>query len=213
MSSTKATTHVLMIVDMSGSMSPVADDVRGGFNSYIAGLTKTDTVRYRITATVFDTQFICLCVDAKRREVPELTEANYEPRGMTALLDAVGKTIAEFDARVPQLGDSDRVLVVVQTDGYENNSQEFTWDMISELIKEREATGKWSFIYLGAGMDTWAQASKMGFSRDGYITTSKSSVGTQATYSGLVNATRSFSAGASKAETLTVVADTPGVAQ
>lgn len=203
-----ATTHVLMIVDMSGSMAPLAADVRGGFNTYVQDL-QGQPGKYRLTACLFDTEFISLCTDAELTAVPTLTEKNYMPRAGTALLDAVGVTVTGFESRVT-LTDADRVLVVIQTDGEENSSQEWHWAAIQKLIKDREATGRWSFVYLGAGADTWMQASRMGVAAANYVNTSHSRVGTRSTYSGLTHGTAAYAAGASGAEVSRTVAATPG---
>ena len=195
----KPTTHVLLVTDMSGSMAGLAEDVRGGFNQYVADLGKDDS-RYRLTVCLFDTEFIPLATAAKLKDVPKLTAANYAPRGMTALLDAVGKTITEFEARVPELADGDRVLLVVQTDGHENSSREFTRDRIAEMVKSREAAGKWSCIFLGAGIDAWAQANGMGFARANTVSTEASSRGTGSTYTAMAEVTRSYAGGGTSAE-------------
>lgn len=200
--SKKPITHVLLIVDMSGSMSGLAADVRGGFNTYIADLAKDDG-RYRITATVFDTRFEPLCVAAKLKDVPELTEANYRPRGMTALLDAVGKTVTDFEAATT-LADGERVLCVVQTDGAENSSREFSSARIAEMIRDREAGKRWTFIYLGAGRDAWGQGQALGFAHT--VDTDKSAGATRGSYSGITRASRSYAAGADAAETHSVLA-------
>lgn len=204
---TKPTTHVLFVTDMSGSMTSLADDVRGGFNTYVDDLKKDAAGKYRLTVTLFDDRFESLCVAAKLKDVPRLTEQNYKPRASTALLDAVGKTVTEFDARVPTLADGDRVLVVVQTDGAENASREFTRDLIATLIKEREATGKWSFIYLGAGVDAWSQAGGMGFAATSTIHSKNTSGATRSAYTGLTQASIAYSAGATAAEASGLVAD------
>lgn len=201
----KPTTHVLFVTDMSGSMQPLAKDVRGGFNTYVGDL-RNDDKRYRLTVTLFDDQFETLCVNAKLPDVPVMDESNYAPRGMTALLDAVGKTVTGFESRVT-LGEEDRVLVVVQTDGHENHSREYNRDQIAAMVKQREASGKWSFMFLGAGIDAWAQAQGMGFDRGSTISTAATSAGTHSTYSGLSAATRSYSRGASGTEASGLVAD------
>jgi len=72
------TTYILTITDMSGSMSPVAKDVRGGFNSYIKGLIE-DQTECLVTATLFDTDFVTLCMNKVPAEVPELNNSNYVP--------------------------------------------------------------------------------------------------------------------------------------
>jgi hypothetical protein len=200
--SKKPITHVLLIVDMSGSMAGLAEDVRGGFNTYVHDLAKDDG-RYRITATVFDTEFEPLCVAAKLKDVPTMTEANYRPRGMTALLDAVGKTVTDFEAATT-LADGERVLCVVQTDGAENSSREFNSARIAEMIREREATGRWSFIYLGAGQDAWGQGQALGFAHN--VNTGKSGAATRSTYSGIAAASATYAAGGDAAETHSVLA-------
>jgi uncharacterized protein YegL len=184
------TTHVLFVTDMSGSMHDLAEDVRGGFNTYLADLRKdveANGTDYRMSVTVFDTRFMPLCVAAELADVPDFTQANYAPTGMTALLDAVGRTVGEFDTATT-LGDDDRVLLVIQTDGGENSSREWTWEKIRTLLDERERTGKWSIVYLGQGVTAWEQGSRFGASTQvvGVAGTSK---GTASSYSGLSMAT------------------------
>ncbi len=198
----KPITHVLLVVDMSGSMNGLAEDVRGGFNTYVADLAKDDG-RYRITATLFDTRFVPLCVAAKLKNVPPLTEQNYRPTGMTALLDAVGKTVTDFEASTT-LADGERVLCVVQTDGHENSSKEFTAARIAEMIREREAAGRWTFIYLGAGQDAWGQGQALGFVHT--VNTDNSAAGTRSTYSGITRASKAYAAGADAGHTRSALA-------
>lgn len=207
----KPTTHVLFVIDMSGSMRGLAEDVRGGFNSYVEGLRADKERRYRLTAAVFDDKYEVLCTAAKLADVPRLDDGNYRPRGMTALLDAIGKTVAEFDTRVPTLPDGDRALLVVQTDGHENASKEFRREQIADLIKEREATGRWSCLFLGAGPDAWAQAGGMGFAASQTVRTAATSEGTQASYAALGTASRLYSRGGTGAATAaSVVGDLTG---
>lgn len=196
----KPITHVLMITDMSGSMGRLADDVRGGFNDYVDEL-RDDDQDYRLTVTLFDDRFESLCVAAPLANVPALTARNYYPRGFTALLDAIGKTVLEFEAATT-LSDDDRVLVVVQTDGRDNVSKEFTRAAIAELISTREATGKWSFVYLGAGQEAWGQADHMGFRAETVVMTTNTADSTRTSYAGLSGTTRSFSRGASGEESV-----------
>lgn len=198
-------THVLLVVDMSGSMSMLAEDVRGGFNEFVASLRR-DGGRYRVTATLFDTAFELLCVAAKLRDVPVMTADNYRPRGGTALRDAVGKTLAEFEAT--KLGDDERVMVVVQTDGKENSSKEFSAETIAQMIADREKTGRWMFNYLGAGPDAWDQGHSLGFSNN--VHTEKSAGATRSAYSGIAVAAAGYSRGASVADTYEVLNEAAG---
>lgn len=198
-------THVIVIVDKSGSMSPLAQDVRGGFNQFVEDLFDKDG-RFRLTVTLFDTDFIPLAVNRKLRDVPKLTEANYQPSGFTALLDAVGKTIHEFD-RETELAADERVMVVVQTDGQENSSREYSRDAIFRLIKDREATRRWEFLFLGAGPDIWEQAGSLGFARGNTVSTQPTGANTRSTYGGVAAAAAAYASGASGPEASRIVAD------
>jgi hypothetical protein len=166
----KQTTHVLMVVDRSGSMAGLMDEVRGGFNSFLDQLAKDeadDGVERRVTAVLFDDRYELLAVAAPVAEVPRLDEENCSARGMTALLDAIGRTITRFEASMT-LRRKDRVLLVVQTDGAENASQEFQQGQIMQMLRQREGTeakpGKWTTVYLGAGPQAWGQGRSLGFS-------------------------------------------------
>jgi hypothetical protein len=205
--------HVLKVIDMSGSMFHLAEDVRSGFNSYIDGLRADTDYDYRVTATVFDTEFMPICVGAKLDKVPFLTHELYSPRGYTALCDAVAKTILEFEKRVPKLKKNDSVLLVVNTDGQENASREFTRSQVAEMIKAREATEKWACLFLGAGPDAWKQSIHLGFASANTVQTHDTHVGTQAVYTSLVGATRSYSrTGSADGATAIVAAACAGVA-
>ncbi|PZG06088.1 hypothetical protein C1I95_32325 [Micromonospora craterilacus] len=190
-------------------MYRLAEDVRGGVNSYVEGLAADLERDYRLTVTTFNTGVTVLCNAVALADVPRLTDVNYRPSGYTALLDAVGKTITEFE-KATTLGEHDRVLLVVSTDGHENASVEFDRGGIAAMIREREAGGKWSFVFLGAGVDTWRQAEGMGFGRASTVAMASSGPATQASYSGLTTATRSYSRGGTGADTAATLADATG---
>lgn len=191
------TTHVLVITDKSGSMYGLASDVRGGFNSYINELRADKNGDYSVTVTLFDTECESLCINVPLSKVPAFTEDNYHPGGMTALLDAVGETIQRFENNA-DVCKHDRVLVVVQTDGRENSSREWSKDKIKKLIKDREATEQWTFIYLGAGAEAWNQGGQYGMGMQ--VNTVSTSWGTRSSYRGLAQGTIAYASGTSGAE-------------
>jgi hypothetical protein len=202
--SDKPTTYVLLATDRSGSMYRLADDVRGGYNGYLQSLQDDDEVRYRITSVLFsspitreDDGSTVLCTAAKPKDAPRLDEKNYVPGGGTALLDAIGKMITGFEAKVT-LKKGDRVLLVVQTDGEENSSTEYDRPTISKMIADHEATSQWSAIFMGAGPDTWQQAGGMGFGTS--LSYSGDSKGVASSYAGLTETSRSYSRGATRSE-------------
>ncbi len=48
------------------------------------------------------------------------------------------------------------------TDGMENQSREFGRKDVLRLVKDKEARG-WTFVFLGAGLDAYAEAGGMGY--------------------------------------------------
>lgn len=188
-------THVLLVTDRSGSMYKLAEDVRGGYNSYLDSLAAEGAGQYRITTVLFSDadRYRRLCTAVALADAPRLDEKNYAPGGMTALLDAIGKTITEFEGETT-LNEGDRVLLVVQTDGRENASREYQREVIQQMISDREAGGKWGAIFMGAGPDTWTQAGGMGFSSS--LSHAATSEGVQDSYAGLARASAAYAGGA-----------------
>lgn len=199
----KGTTHVLFVTDMSGSMHHLAAAVRRGFAEYVDALRRENGGdRFRLTVIVFNTKAQTLCACVPLSQAPDMTKA-YQPIGGTALRDALGGALS----RKLDLGDDDRVLCVIQTDGWENASVDYSEEQVRDLLAEREASGRWTFVYLGAGPDTWQQAESLGIRRTAYVNTEHSKEGTISMYSNLSTATRSFARGASADETVAMITD------
>lgn len=194
-------THALIVVDRSGSMGGLVEEVRGGFNSFVDDLVEQEAaggVEFRVTAVLFDDRYEALATAARLAEVPRLTRANYWARGMTALHDAVGRTITDFEA-VTVLGAGDQVILVVQTDGAENSSQEYKSGQIAEMLRAREALG-WRTVYLGAGPAAWGQGQSLGFGMN--VNTAGDADSTTRSYGVAAAATVGVARGASYAETV-----------
>lgn len=152
-------TLVNFILDKSGSMSSVHDATISGFNEYLKTLQK-DGNEYDFSLTLFDTEVKAVHVDESIKKVDKLDKKSYVPDGMTALYDAVCKTVEDVKKAVAK---GTKVLTVIMTDGEENSSKEYTEVNLKKLITKLEATKMWSFVFLGANQDSWANASKWGF--------------------------------------------------
>lgn len=146
---------IIFIMDRSGSMTGFSEDTIGGFNSFIEKEKDKDINTY-VTTILFDNDYEILYERKEINKVEKLTEKEYWPRGSTALLDAIGKTITSFERKI-----DGKALVVIMTDGYENASVEFSKKQIKEMIDKHD----WEFIYLGAEIDSYSEASQFGFSK------------------------------------------------
>lgn len=104
-------------------------------------------------------------------DVPELTMDNYRPGGSTALNDAVGKAINETGYELAAMPEEERpsvVMMVIMTDGEENNSKEFKSAEIRDMIKHQTDKYSWKFIYLGTDITTTRMADDMGIKCRGF---------------------------------------------
>lgn len=138
------TTHIVCILDRSGSMGSLTDEVIGSFNNFIKE-QKEIKGKAKVTTILFDDKYEVLHDKVNLDDVPELTTKEYFTRGMTAMNDAIGKTITS-------LMDKKKAIVLIQTDGAENASIEYTYDMVKQLVKKKTKDG-WQFNFLGANID------------------------------------------------------------
>lgn len=160
----KGLTELVFILDRSGSMSGLEEDTIGGYNGMLEKQKKVEG-HARVTTILFDDAYEVLHDRIDLQTVQAMTNDAYYVRGMTALLDAIGKTIL----RVNHTSDEERaenVLFVITTDGLENASSEFTYDKIRKLIDVHKNEHVWEFIFLGANIDAIATASQFGISQD-----------------------------------------------
>jgi uncharacterized protein YegL len=188
-----AKTNVIFIIDESGSMQSAASDVRGGFNTYVEQL-RGDGNEYSLTAIKFGTKVRPLFANLSLAEVPALTTENYRPLDSTALYDAIGYAFAEASrqwATDEKPYGTAKTIVIVMTDGFENASREFSKETIVAEMKQREAAGNWTFVYLGADQDAWSIASNLGFAQGNVM--AYASAETSTVFKGLAVATASAS--------------------
>jgi hypothetical protein len=157
------TTAIAVILDETGSMGSCRDTAISGFNEWLVSQQQVGEPCV-LTLTKFSSRPkvpMCrvVCDGAPIRDVKPLDHGNYQPDGNTPLYDAIGQTLTALDRLSPQ---PDRLLVVILTDGEENASREYSLPQIQEMIRAREATGRWTFVYLGADQDAWAASQRIG---------------------------------------------------
>lgn len=152
--------YISFILDETGSMSNVIEPTISGFNEYLNTLKRgKEAKKIRFWLTKFNSGKMELAYDgAKLKKVKGLSRDNYRPAFTTPLYDAIGTTVLSLSDMV---GDSGKVLVVIQTDGLENASREFDQKSVFDLITEKEKDG-WTFVFLGADQDAWAAGAAMG---------------------------------------------------
>lgn len=154
-------TDITVVLDRSGSMGIVQNDTKGGFDAFVQEQAKSP-VEAVLTLVQFDTIYEFVHESKPIKNVPPL---DFQPRGATALLDALGRAITETGKRLKDMDEAkrpERVVFVIITDGEENSSHEYKREQILDMIKHQREAYKWEFVFLGANQDSFAQAGSIG---------------------------------------------------
>lgn len=155
-------TEIAVILDRSGSMESIANDAIGGLNAFVDSQRRLPG-EARMSLILFDDRYEVPIKSQPLAQVPLLTRQTLVPRGSTALLDAIGRTLKKmtesFAAR-PAAARPDTIIVAILTDGEENASRTFSQAHIADLIAEKRAQG-WEFIFLAANQDAIASATRL----------------------------------------------------
>ena len=159
-------THILIVLDASGSMSCIQNDIKGSFNAFL------DKQREEPGKTVFDLyQFndeaVRLVKSADLAQFHDDLMSRYECTGCTALNDAVCiamDTIGQEFASMPEEERPANVLCVIITDGEENASKKFSTKDVKERIEHQKTKYNWEFVYLAADPDAFAAGEALGIS-------------------------------------------------
>jgi uncharacterized protein YegL len=156
--------HIVVVLDRSGSMAKVSDDTIGGINSFLA-----EQRNVKGTATVslatFADDYTLIHDFVPLEQVGDITSKTYRPAGFTALLDALGRTINNVGAKLAKMDEADRpsqVLFVIISDGEENRSKEFNRSQIFDMISHQRGKYNWNFVYIGCSQDQIQEATNLG---------------------------------------------------
>lgn len=177
-----------MVLDRSGSMSKIQNDVVGGCDNFIKSQAK-EPGECKLTLCQFDTVYEEIWSLRGLKDLPSVGTF-YAPRGGTALNDAVGRTILSVGAELAKRPENERpssVIFMIVTDGEENSSQEFRGPegkaRIKQMITHQAEAYGWKFSYMGANVDAFAEAKSYGIpeaASANFLDTKKGMVGSYA---------------------------------
>lgn len=148
---------VYVVLDKSGSMSAIRAATVKGVSQFIRDTGKADPVA-AFHLSMFDTA-VTKVFSGEPISSVESIEGQYNPGGGTALLDAIGRAVKEVEdlPAIPK-----KVVFVIMTDGQENESREYTREAVKSLIERHEDKDNWQFLFLGANLDAFDEAGKIG---------------------------------------------------
>jgi uncharacterized protein YegL len=162
----RSTTEIICIIDRSGSMASIRSDAIGGFNSFLDD-QKAIPGPAALTLVQFDNTYEVIYDQQPINEVAPLDSRTFVPRGTTALLDAIGRTIDDVGHRLsktPKKKRPSHVIVGIMTDGFENASTDYTREQVFRMITHQKTTYKWDFIFMAANQDAIQEGGRLGIS-------------------------------------------------
>lgn len=155
-----ADNKIVVILDESGSMDSVREDIIKSLNKFIAEqqqvADKPDSTAL-FTLIKFNAMPTTVRLNVPFATVAPLSVADYHPNGGTALYDAIGATLEAYKGEK-------NVLVVIVTDGEENQSKAHKQsDVAAEIERLKgDTAAAWSFVYIGCDSITEKQGGRIG---------------------------------------------------
>ena len=161
-------TYYLLIVDASSSMSPLLKSTISGVNEQIDTIKQLETEfpdqKYNMSFIYFNSSVTIEYTQKNASKLEHINESNYRCSGMTALLDAIGVGVTSLNEKIQskiESGEATAVVVII-TDGEENSSREYDGSKVKSMIKELQNTGRWTFTFVGANIDSVTTAKNYG---------------------------------------------------
>lgn len=144
-------TNVAFVLDCSGSMSHGKEATIEGFNAQVQVIRDgaKDAGATTFTDVQFSSEVNLKTVAGDLDHLAPLNNATYQPGGNTALLDAIGATVAALLATKNINSPDTATLVTTFTDGQENASRIYSAALIRDMVQRLEATGRWTFALVG----------------------------------------------------------------
>ena len=191
--------HVILVVDESGSMFHLRKNTIDSVNEFISSQRK-DAIENGIATIVsvftFDGVNVkCIINKADVKSSPSINEDNYNPTGMTNLNDAFGSVIAQINKELSETNIEKRssVIISVMTDGMENSSKSFSVRDINQMVTKCQEKN-WAFVFLGANIDAFSTGAQYGFNTNNTLQYAATSTGLNASLSSATRAVNSMKA-------------------
>lgn len=188
--------ELVLIFDRSGSMNSIWTDAVGGFNSFIEQQRKNlKDKQVKFTLAMFDDQYLLPYEGIDLHSQSQINIDNYQPRGTTALYDAIGKTINTVGQRLRNMQQQDRpqkVIVAIMTDGQENASKQFRIEQIKQMIETQQHVYNWSFLFLSSDLQSFNASISYGINANSRVYYSQDSSGYTGSYSAYSQLSRSI---------------------
>jgi len=177
--------HVALVVDRSGSMEYLVQEVIDNVNAVLDSLLPTD----RVSILFFEDPFgVVRHVENQAvSDVRRLTVRDYSPVGLTPLYDAVGVALADVVGPTIGAGNSSQFgVVVVLSDGEENSSVQYSLSSARRVVAEAVSRGI-EIRFYGMGPAAASEATLLGIPLSGTIQIDQTAAGLDEAFDDLQN--------------------------
>ncbi len=156
----KLVNHVAFVIDESGSMGHLKNDVVSYYNEQIGTLKQksydSKQATYVSLYTLGRGGVRCIQKEVYIEQAKFLTNYDYNPNGGTPLLDGMGQAITDLKALILSTETDNSFLVITITDGEENESHNwreanggYGKPSLADEIKAMNGTDRWTFAFAG----------------------------------------------------------------
>lgn len=176
--------YIALVMDMSGSMAAIRDGAIIGFNEFLKG-QQADPNPASFKLIMFDDKYEVRQEWVEISKVAPLTWDTFVPRGSTALLDAIGRTIVETGDHLTDMPEAERpghVIIAILTDGQENASRLYNQDLVVEMMERQKDFYKWQFLFLASDIHTQQSAVALAAGPENNLAFAATNVGTQSAF-------------------------------
>ena len=161
-------THLIIVLDASGSMSSIQNDIKGSFNEFLKKQREAEG-RTVFDLYQFNDEAVRIVKSADLAQFHDDLMSRYKCTGCTALNDAICiamDTIGQEFANMPEEERPEHVLCVIVTDGEENASKEYTTEDVKDRIEHQKTKYNWQFEFLAANQDAFETGESFGLDED-----------------------------------------------
>lgn len=177
----KSVDYYAIILDESGSMVEHTKDTLGSLKQFYKSQQEVSHKNSKFVINTFNNKVETRFTGTIGADLV----FNYNPTGLTALYDAIGKTITDtlnYLAKSTQKPND--IYIIILTDGEENSSHFYSGSAIKKMIETQKAAD-WKFIFLAANQDAMFSGGSLGIEKNSCLSYAQNRLATQNAVYGL----------------------------
>lgn len=187
-------TEIIAIIDRSGSMGSMTNDVICGMNQFIKDQKNLDG-EAKFSLILFDNVINHVYERIPLEEVPLFDNTTYYVGGSTAMYDAIAYAMNTIGSDLHKTDESERpskVLFCIMTDGADNASREYNANNIKDMIQHQTEKYSWEFVFMAANINVQETADAIGIRNGSSFAFTSTSDGMKGVYDTLSSYTTSY---------------------